>query len=130
MTRICERMDCHSHSAYSGHGSGSVEDMVRRAEELGLAVFAQTEHLVLPEGMDPDFETSMSSQTMKRYIEELHEQRERLAHVGSGMQLICGIEADWLPDVPTSSPSFASLSNTCSVRFISSITGPSMTRAT
>lgn len=97
MTRICERMDCHSHSAYSGHGSGSVEDMVRRAEELGLAVFAQTEHLVLPEGMDPGFETSMSSQTMKRYIEELHEQRERLAHVGSGMQLICGIEADWLP---------------------------------
>lgn len=97
MTRICERMDCHSHSAYSGHGSGSVEDMVRRAEELGLAVFAQTEHLVLPEGMDPDFETSMSSQTMKHYIEELHEQRERLVHAGSSLQLISGIEADWLP---------------------------------
>lgn len=97
MTRICERMDCHSHSAYSGHGSGSVADMVRRADDLGLSTFAQTEHLVLPEGMDPRFETSMSSQTMKRYIEELHEQRERLVHAGSSLQLICGIEADWLP---------------------------------
>lgn len=97
MTRICERMDCHSHSAYSGHGSGSVADMVRRADDLGLSTFAQTEHLVLPEGMDPQFETSMSSQTMKRYIEELHEQRERLVHAGSSLQLICGIEADWLP---------------------------------
>lgn len=78
-------------------GSGSVADMVRRADDLGLSTFAQTEHLVLPEGMDPQFETSMSSQTMKRYIEELHEQRERLVHAGSSLQLICGIEADWLP---------------------------------
>ena len=71
--------------------------MVRRAEDLGLSTFAQTEHLVLPDGMDPLFETSMSSQTMKRYVDELHEQRERLAHAGSGMQLLFGIEADWLP---------------------------------
>ena len=97
MTYAYERVDCHTHSAYSGHGSGSVADMVRRAEDLGLSTFAQTEHLVLPDGMDPLFETSMSSQTMKRYVDELHEQRERLAHAGSGMQLLCGIEADWLP---------------------------------
>ena len=97
MTYAYERVDCHTHSAYSGHGSGSVADMVRRAEDLGLSTFAQTEHLVLPDGMDPLFETSMSSQTMKRYVDELHEQRERLAHAGSGMQLLFGIEADWLP---------------------------------
>lgn len=97
MTYAYERVDCHTHSAYSGHGSGSVADMVRRAEDLGLSTFAQTEHLVLPDGMDPLFETSMSSQTMKRYVDELHEQRERLAHAGSGMQLLYGIEADWLP---------------------------------
>ena len=103
MTYTYERVDCHTHSAYSGHGSGSVADMVRRAEDLGLSTFAQTEHLVLPDGMDPLFETSMSSQTMKRYVDELHEQRERLAHAGSGMQLLCGIEAD---------------------RFITSTTGP------
>lgn len=97
MTHICERIDCHSHSAYSGHGSGSVADMVLRAEELGLSTFAQTEHLVLPEGMDPDFETSMSPQTMERYLAELHEQRERLREKGSALELVIGIEADWLP---------------------------------
>lgn len=94
---MTERVDCHSHSAYSGHGSGSVADMVHRAEELGLATFAQTEHLVLPEGMDPDFETSMAPQTMERYLAELHEQRERLHKEGSALELVIGIEADWLP---------------------------------
>ena len=123
MTRTCERIDCHTHSAYSGHGSGSVADMVRRAEDLGLSTFAQTEHLVLPDGMDPLFETSMSSQTMKRYVDELHEQRERLAHAGSGMQLLCGIEADWLPGPPSSNGS-ALPSTTCSVLSTSLITGP------
>ena len=88
MTYTYERVDCHTHSAYSGHGSGSVADMVRRAEDLGLSTFAQTEHLALPDGMDPLFETSMSLQTMKRYVDELHEQRERLAHAGSGMQSV------------------------------------------
>lgn len=92
-----ERIDCHSHSAYSGHGSGSIADMVRRAEELGLSTFAQTEHLVLPEGMDPDFETSMSPQTMERYLAELHEQRERLRGKENTPELVIGIEADWLP---------------------------------
>ncbi len=91
-----ERIDCHAHSAYSGHGSGTIADLVSRADELGLAVFAQTEHLVLPEGMDPLFETSMSFQTMERYLDELHEQRERLSAAGSKMELIIGIEADWL----------------------------------
>lgn len=92
-----ERIDCHTHSAYSGHGSGSIADMVARAEELGLSTLAQTEHLVLPDGMDPDFETSMSPQTMERYIAELHEQRDRLREEGSTLELVVGIEADWLP---------------------------------
>lgn len=96
MTGLSERVDCHSHSAYSGHGSGSVADMVKRAEELGLSTFAQTEHLVLPAGMDPLFETSMSKSTMDRYLAELHEQRERLVRDGSALQLLMGIEADWL----------------------------------
>lgn len=91
-----EIVDCHTHSAYSGHGSGSVADMVSRAKELGLSVFAQTEHLTLPDGMDPRFETSMSRETLTAYINELAEQRELLAYEGSSLQFIYGIEADWL----------------------------------
>lgn len=90
------RIDCHSHSAYSGHGQGTVAQMVARADGLGLSVFAQTEHLVLPQGMDPSFETSLSKAGMRSYIEDVAEQREILQEHNSGLQLICGIEADWL----------------------------------
>ena len=48
-----ELIDCHSHTAYSGHGEGSLADAVARACELDLAVYAQTEHLTLPEELDP-----------------------------------------------------------------------------
>ncbi len=93
-----ELIDCHTHSAFSGHGSGTVADMVARAKELGLYAFAQTEHLTLPDGMDPTFETSMSLETLALYIDNLAEQRELLVREGSSMQFICGIEADWLDD--------------------------------
>jgi histidinol-phosphatase (PHP family) len=96
MMAACPRIDCHSHSAFSGHGKGTVAQMVARAQELGLLLFAQTEHLVLPAGMDPLFETSMSEDSMRVYVAQLHEQRELLREQKSAMQLVCGIEADWL----------------------------------
>lgn len=97
MTRLVERIDCHSHSAYSGHGVGSVEDMVSRADSLGLSTYAQTEHLVLPDGMDPTFESSMSPRTMQDYLVDAHAMRDALQARGSKMELVVGIEADWLP---------------------------------
>lgn len=94
---MIERIDCHSHSAYSGHGSGSIAEMLEAARTQGLTTFAQTEHLVLPEGMDPTFESSMSLETMKRYLEELHELRDGMRGDASAPDLIIGIEADWMP---------------------------------
>lgn len=95
---MTERIDSHSHSAYSGHGSGTVHDMVRSALDKRLSSFVQSEHLVLPEGMDPAFESSMSPSTMERYLEDLHNEREWLAGNGAPMDLVIGIEADWLDD--------------------------------
>lgn len=93
---MIERIDAHSHSAHSGHGEGSVHDMVLAALDRGLTTFVQSEHLMLPEGMDPSFESSMSPETMLRYIEEVLEERASLESQGSGMELVLGIEADWL----------------------------------
>ena len=89
-------IDCHTHSAYSGHGEGTIAEMVCAGEGRGLALLAQTEHLVLPDGMDPNYETSMSHETMSRYLAEIAEQREALDERNSPMELICGVEADWL----------------------------------
>lgn len=91
-----ERIDCHTHSAYSGHGQGTLSDMVEKALDSGLATLAATEHLVLPQGMDPLFETSMSEDEMRGYIRELTRLRQQLQERGMEMDLVIGIEADWL----------------------------------
>lgn len=90
-------VDCHSHSAYSGHGTGTVHEMVEAAQKRGLAVYAQTEHLTLPDSIDPKREDSMSPQTAQRYVAELAAEQMRLAAERCPMELVCGVEADWLP---------------------------------
>ncbi len=91
-----ELIDCHSHSSLSGHGEGSIADAVNRAKELGLSVYAQTEHLVLPRHLDFHYNVSMAPHVMKDYIAELKRQRELLHESGSKMILVIGTEADWL----------------------------------
>ncbi len=90
-------IDCHSHSAFSGHGQGSVHDAVAAAQAAGLAVYAQTEHLTLPLELDPNRGDSMSPQDVLAYQAQLASEATRLASEQSPMRLVCGIEADWLP---------------------------------
>lgn len=92
-----ELIDCHSHTAYSGHGEGSLADAVARACELDLAVYAQTEHLTLPEELDPQREDSMSPEDAVLYLEQLRALQGVLQRKGLRTQLVAGIEADWLP---------------------------------
>ena len=90
-------IDCHSHSAFSGHGQGSVHDAVAAAHNAGLAVYAQTEHLTLPQELDPNHGDSMSPQDALAYQAQLANEAARLASKQSPMRLVCGVEADWLP---------------------------------
>ena len=90
-------VDCHSHSAYSGHGVGTVREMVEAAQRRGLAVYAQTEHLTLPESLDPKREDSMAPDTVLAYAAELAVEQLRLSAEHHPMELVCGVEADWLP---------------------------------
>lgn len=92
-----ELIDCHSHTAYSGHGQGTLAQAVARACELGLAVYAQTEHLTLPEELDPQREDSMSPQDAQTYLEQMRRLQAYLAERGATTALVAGIEADWLP---------------------------------
>ncbi|MGI6034143.1 MAG: histidinol-phosphatase HisJ family protein [Coriobacteriales bacterium] len=90
-------VDCHTHSELSGHGSGGIEDMVRAAEERGLSTLVQTEHLWLPETLDPDHEDSMDGEQQAGYLPEISRLQELLSERESGLCLVAGIEADWLP---------------------------------
>ncbi|MGN0073479.1 MAG: histidinol-phosphatase [Coriobacteriales bacterium] len=92
-----ELIDCHSHTAYSGHGEGDIAQAVARACDLGLAVYAQTEHLTLPEKLDPQRGDSMSPQDARSYLEQLRRLQAYLSQRRPDLQLVAGIEADWLP---------------------------------
>ena len=52
-------IDCHVHTARCGHGEGSAAEYVGGARKVGLSVLAFTEHLPLPDELDPVREYSM-----------------------------------------------------------------------
>lgn len=89
---MTERIDCHTHTVYSGHGAGTVEEVVSAAEAVGLSTLALTEHFILPPGMDPGYEFSMSVEELGRYRADIERARERHA----GLEILSGVEVDWL----------------------------------
>lgn len=91
-----ELVDCHSHTVYSGHGQGTVAQMVVAAEARGCTTYALTEHLWLPEAIDPDHEDSMTHEQMRAYLNELQAERARIEAAGARLELVFGVEADWL----------------------------------
>lgn len=84
-------VDCHVHTARCGHGSGSVAEYVACARSRGLAGIALTEHLPLPDDLDPVREYSMPLTELSAY------RREVQAEMDDGIHVAVGVEADWLP---------------------------------
>lgn len=93
---VMQLIDCHSHSERSGHGQGSVTQMVEAAAQAGLACYCQTEHYPLPEYLDSPRETSMDPATVDDYCLEVFTARDELKARGSEMSVLCGAELDWL----------------------------------
>lgn len=87
-----ELVTCHTHTVYSGHGTGSVEDLVRAAEAAGVATLAITEHFPLSEAWDPRHEYSMSWDAQRSYIADISQSAQR----HPDMDIVCGCEVDWL----------------------------------
>jgi histidinol-phosphatase (PHP family) len=89
---MIERIDCHTHTVYSGHGVGTVEEVVSAAEAAGLATLALTEHFILPPEIDPGNDFSMSLEELHLYRVDIERARER----HGGLEILCGIEVDWI----------------------------------
>ncbi len=88
-----ELIDCHIHTERSGHGTGSVAQMVGAAVFRGLSGIVLTEHLPLPDDLDPERHLSMAADELALYADEVREQAARVR----GLQVVLGAEADWLP---------------------------------
>ena len=89
-----ELIDCHIHTERCGHATGTVDDYVRAAVKRGLVGMVMTEHLPMPEGMDPNAEVSMPACDLEEYLVEVDLVRERYPEI----EIITGVEADYLPD--------------------------------
>ncbi|MDR1713873.1 MAG: histidinol-phosphatase HisJ family protein [Coriobacteriales bacterium] len=88
-----ELVDTHTHTFYSGHGSGSVAEVVRSAVDKGLTTLALTEHLPMPEELDPTREFAMRPELFDSYLADVR--AERAAH--PELEVLLGIECDWRP---------------------------------
>lgn len=87
-----ELVTCHTHTVYSGHGIGSVEEVAAAADEAGVTTLAFTEHYPLGEAWDPDHSVSMDRAQEARYLAEVAAARDAHPH----MDIVCGCEVDWL----------------------------------
>jgi histidinol-phosphatase (PHP family) len=86
-----ELTDTHTHTWYSGHGNGTVEEVVSSAVARGLSTVALTEHLPLPPEVDPTGTFAMTDEQVAPYLEDIV--RARAAH--PDIEVICGVEVDW-----------------------------------
>ncbi len=88
-----ELIDCHIHTERCGHATGTVDDYVRAAVRRGLAGIAITEHLALPEELDPNRHLSMPACDLEDYLVEVDLAVQRYP----GIAIVTGLEADYLP---------------------------------
>lgn len=91
-----ELIDCHIHTERCGHATGSAAQMVAAAVVAGLSGILMTEHLPLPDELDPDCHLSMPACDLETYAAEV----SALAGRVHGLDVVLAAEADWLPDHP------------------------------
>jgi len=85
-------VDCHIHTARCGHASGTVDDYVTQGVRKGLYGMVITEHLALPDDVDPGHHLSMPACDLEDYLVEVDFARNRYPEIA----LVTGLEADYL----------------------------------
>ncbi len=93
-TSNIELVDCHSHTYLSGHGTGTVGELVDSAISKGIKTLAITEHMELPKSVDPNCNFSIPSLEVNNYLTQIKDAND--AH--DNIEVIAGFEADWRPN--------------------------------
>ena len=90
-----ELVNTHTHTGLTGHGHGTIEEVVAAAAESGISLLAITEHFPLSKEIDPTNFVSMPWDELDSYCERIIEQRA----LHPDMNILVGTELDWLgPD--------------------------------
>ena len=87
-----ELVTTHTHTGYTGHGTGTVEEVVAAARTAGITTLAITEHYPLSEKFDPQDYLAMGASRLDDYIAEVQAAQERYDDI----EILLGCEVDWL----------------------------------
>ena len=87
-----ERVSQHTHTDMTGHGQGSIEELIAQAYRVGMTNIAVTEHYPLTHEVDPRDYVSMPASRLDEYIRRIKKQRELYPN----MEILVGCELDWL----------------------------------
>lgn len=88
-------IDLHLHTSRCGHATGTIWQYIEAGRARGLTTMCFTDHLPLPEPYPSHY--AMTDSEMPHYVGDVRAAALTSA-VGGGPEVLCGIEADWLPD--------------------------------
>ena len=89
-----ELITTHTHTCFTNHGEGTVEELVSAAVAAGVTTIAVTEHYPLTDAFDPEHYLAMPAERVGAYLAAIEE--ARAAH--PEIEVITGCELDWLGD--------------------------------
>ena len=70
-----EYINTHTHTGLTGHGNGTIAEVVQAADKAGISILALTEHFPLSRKVDPDNFVSMPWDALDPYVREIEAQR-------------------------------------------------------
>ena len=88
-----ELIDCHIHTDRCGHAEGTLAQVVAAGVDTGVSAMVITEHLALPDALDPDQTLSMPACQLDEYLIDVDLTKQRYPQ----LDLVTGLEVDYLP---------------------------------
>lgn len=87
-------IDLHMHTSRCGHASGTVREFVEAGRAAGVDVMCFTDHLPMPPAYPQHY--TMGACELVDYVSEVRAAADA-SRASGGPEVLCGIEADWLP---------------------------------
>lgn len=91
------RTDYHTHTPLCRHAQGEPEEFVAQAIALGMHSYGIADHAPMPVEREPFDDWRMLSSELNQYFAWV--ERARAASVGSNLNILCGLECDWVPGI-------------------------------
>lgn len=90
-------VDYHNHTTLCHHATGTVDEYLARATQLGIREFGFSEHshwMIRPDARN----LCPSREEMALYLQWMEQRREKFDGKGGRPRLRVGLEADWVPE--------------------------------